>query len=60
MLSSPWLKGKNKIAEYFSTNRFTIDSWIKKGLPCHRRGKWMYFHLVEVDKWMMEKDSGVN
>ncbi len=57
-MSSPWIKGYKGVAEYFNTNKDTVKHWHhNSGLPGHRRGKWIYFHRNEIDKWMLQNEG---
>jgi hypothetical protein len=52
-----WIRGRKKCANHFGTKEVTIAMFIKKGMPCHKEGKWLYFYKNEIDYWMRNKKS---
>ncbi len=52
-MTSSWIKGYKAVAEYFGVHKATIISWVKDGMPCHKKGSWIFFNKEEIDKWML-------
>jgi len=54
-ITSPWIRGISAAAEYFSVKPDAIKRFLRDGLPAHKRGKWNYFHVDEIDNWMLSQ-----
>ena len=53
-LESPFLN-KQQACHYLGISNNTLDSWIKKGLPCIKVGKTVRFSKTEINRWLQKQ-----
>ena len=53
-LESPFLN-KQQACHYLGISNYTLDSWIKKGLPYIRVGKTIRFDKAEINRWLQNQ-----
>lgn len=52
-LGTTWLT-KEEVMHMFKVSRSTLHRRIAEGMPCHKKGKFKYFHLEEISKWLKD------
>lgn len=54
--SEPWVT-KRDVAAHFGVHVGTIDRWMKKGLPHHKRfeGGTVRFEIADCDAWFKRR-----
>lgn len=58
---SPWMDISDLIA-FLPTHPTpgTVYSWVRdQRIPYYRKGRLLYFHRVEIDAWLREKESKI-
>lgn len=55
-LSKQWLT-KEEIMEMLKLSRTTLNRRIAEGMPCHQKGKAVFFNLEEVSEWLKEDEA---
>lgn len=55
-LSKQWLT-KDEIMEMLKLSRTTLNRRIAEGMPCHQKGKAVFFNLEEVSEWLKEDEA---
>jgi len=55
-LSKQWLT-KEEIMEMLKFSRTTLNRRIAEGMPCHQKGKAVFFNLEEVSEWLKEDEA---
>ena len=53
-VESPFLN-KQQACKYLGIANNTLDSWIKKGLPCIKIGKTVRFSKSEINRWLQNQ-----
>ena len=53
-IESPFLN-KQQACKYLGIAKYTLDSWIKKGLPVIRVGKTVRFDRIELNHWLQNQ-----
>ena len=53
-IESPFLN-KQQTCKYLGIANYTLDSWIKKGLPVIRVGKTVRFDRAELNHWLQNQ-----
>lgn len=46
---------KNQTCDYLNISNNTLDSWIKRGLPCIKVGKTVRFSKKEINRWLQKQ-----
>lgn len=55
-LSKQWLT-KEEIMQMLRFSRTTLNRRIAEGMPCHAKGKAVFFNLEEVSEWLKEDEA---
>ena len=47
----------DELSKYLKVHHNTIRNWLKKDLPCFRRGSVIRFNLDKVLEWLEKKEN---
>ena len=51
------LLNMNDLSKELKIHNNTIYSWIKKGMPCFRKGRIIRFNLDKVIEWLEKNEN---